>query len=179
LKVLAPKRIAGREVLYVEGENDGKALVRKGGRRASYVTLHLEPTGRMAMRDNLYPVTAFGMENLLVRLLEVAQDDLAHGECTVKTIRGAKIDGRGCTAYEVTHPIRRDYFRFHMARVFIDDELNLPVRFAAYMWPEAAGEPPLLNEEFTFRKLQLNVGFADEDFQRTNPKYGFRDKDER
>ncbi len=47
----------------------------------------------------------------------------------------AKINGIKCTLLQVTHPYPRDYFDFHIAQIFIDDEKNVPIRYAAYRWP--------------------------------------------
>ncbi len=174
MKFLAPKSIEGREVLYVKGHNDGDVLVRKGGQRTSYIDLWLEPEGRMAMRDNHYPITEFGMKNMVARLIEIAQEDMRYGECQVDITKNVKLDGQSCTAIEVRHPVRRDYFRFHLARILIDDASQLPVHYSAYSWPENPGEGPQLIEEYTYRKLRINVGLTDQDFSRQNPKYGFR-----
>ncbi len=35
----------------------------------------------------------------------------------------AKVNGRVCSCVQVVHPVPRRNFRFHLARVFIDDEL--------------------------------------------------------
>lgn len=172
-KVIAPKSIRGRQVLFVEGQHGEDVLVTKGGRRNHGMTFSIRPEGRMAMRDNKYPITAFGMENLLARVMVVAQDDLQHGECQVRTVAGTKVDDRGCTMYEVTHPVARDHFLFHVARIFVDDEFHVPVRFAAYTWPELKGGEPELVEEYTFRNLQFNVGLTDADFAYDNPQYNF------
>lgn len=173
MKFLGPKRMKGREVLFVEGDNDGDMLARQPGRRAS-IDLSVDPHGDLAMRNNRYPITEFGIENLLGRLIEVAVEDMRYDDCEVNIYRGAKVDGRSCTGYEVKHPIRGPGFRFHLARVFVDDELGVPVRYAAYDWPAEQGGAPQLLEEYTYRRLNLNVGLTDEDFQRANPAYGFR-----
>ena len=177
-KVLAPKSIKGRQVLYVDGEFGGDVLVTKGGRRNNTMTFSIRPEGRLAMRDNKYPVTAFGFENLLVRVMEVAENDLQYDECQVRTVAGAKVDDRICTMYEVVHPFARDHFIFHIARIFLDDERQLPIRFEAYTWPEVAGGEPVLVEEYTFRDLQINVGLTDADFAHDNPQYNFHLSDE-
>lgn len=173
MKFLGPKRMKGREVLYVKGENDGDMLARQPGRRAS-IDLSVDPHGDLAMRDNRYPITEFGIENLLSRLIEVAVEDMQCDDCDVNVYREAKVDGRTCTGYEVKHPIRSPRFRFHLARVFVDDELGVPIRYAAYDWPAEPGGEPQLLEEYTYRGLKLNVGLTTEDFQRANPAYGFR-----
>ena len=51
-------------------------LVTRGGRRHAKLTLQIDPEGGVAMRDNRYPITAFGMDNLLTRLIDVAKADL-------------------------------------------------------------------------------------------------------
>lgn len=173
MKYLGPKKFKGQEALYVPGKNDGDILARRPGRRAS-LDVSLDPNGSLAMRNSRYPITEFGIENMTRRLVEVARDDMRNDECEVNIYRGAKVDGRSCTAYEVKHEDRKPRLRFHMARVFVDEELNVPIRYEAYDWPEEAGEEPRLLEEYTFRKLKLNVGLTDEDFERSHPDYGFR-----
>lgn len=174
LHYLWPEELRGREVVYVRGRNRGKLIAHKGGNRFSFVTVAIDPEGDLAMRDNRYPVTAMGIRNLIDRLLDVAREELQYDEIEVKYYAGAKINGRVCTVIEVTHPVRRDYFRYHLARIFIDDELALPIRYASYDWPEEEnGQPPLL-EEYTYLNLELNAGLSDGDFDHKNPSYGFR-----
>ena len=71
------------------------------------------------------------------------------------------------------HPTPRKQFRFHLARVFIDDELQVPIRYEAYDWPKEQGGKPLLIEEYTYLKLDVNKGYTDEDFDEDNPNYKF------
>ena len=174
LQYLWPEELRGREVIYVRGRNRGRLIVRRGGRRFDFVTLAIDPEGDLAMRENHYPVTAMGIRNLIDRLVEVAKEELQYDEIDVKYFAGSKINGRVCTEIRVTHPVRRDHFRYHIAQIFIDDELKLPIRYASYSWPETdGGEPPLI-EEYTYLNLELNVGFSDRDFDHKNPSYGFR-----
>ena len=96
LKFLGPTNVKGREVLYVDGQNDGKMFVRNGGQRLAFVKTRLDPTSDLAMQGNRYPVTEFGFENLVWRLLEVAKEDIAMGAASkVEFFRGAKVDGAG------------------------------------------------------------------------------------
>ena len=74
------------------------------------------------------------------------------------------------------HPQPRPYYDFYVARIFIDDEFNVPVRYAAYTWPATPGSEPgndELIEEYTYLKLELNVGLTDKDFDPANPDYKF------
>ena len=174
MKWLAPEKFRGREALFVENRDRGDVLVRKGGRRNDFLNLWLEPTGSLAMRDNRYPITEFGFENMLVRLLEVGDEELLYDDCEVKFFDDFKLDGRSCFGIEVRHPVYRDYFRFYVVRIFIDNELRVPVHFESYGWPTSSGGEPPLVERYRYRNVELNVDLRDRDFDRQNPAYGFR-----
>ena len=73
-------------------------------------------------------------------------------------------------------PTPRRNFRFHIARIFVDDELNLPIRYESYDWPEEEGGKPQVLEEYTYLNLKLNNGFTDADFDIRNPNYQFNSK---
>jgi hypothetical protein len=141
--------------------------------RGKFGTMRFDPEGDIPMRGQHYPITEIGMVNLVRRLVEVAKEDVQYGECEVKYYNGAKINSRSCTVIEVIHPVSRKNFRFHLARVFVDDELKLPVRYEAYDWPEKPGGSPELIEEYTYLDVKLNNGFTDEDFSIDNPKYHY------
>jgi len=174
MRFLAPAEVEGREVLYVPGQNDGKMIVRRGGRRFKFITVAIDPLGDLATSDSRYPITAMGMKSLIERLIEVGEEELKHDEIDVKYLPGAKVNGHACTAVKVTHPVRRDHFRYHIAEVFIDEVLQLPIRFASYDWPKEEGAKPPLMEEYTFLDVKLNAGLTDWDFDRRNQKYGFQ-----
>jgi hypothetical protein len=171
---LAPNK--GRECLYVEGPNGtgGKLHARDSGLKRRLGVFELDPTGRLAMGGQKYPITKLGVRNLTTELVDVATNDVQFGECEVttsETVIGPK-DGekRPVTLIEVTHPVPRKNFRFYKAQVFIDNELRVPIRYAAYLWPQNAGEAPPLEEEYTYLNLKVNNGFTDESFSRDNPE---------
>ena len=174
LYFLRPEDIKGREVLYVRGRNKGKLLAHEGGEILGLVSASLDPRGRLAMMDNRYPITEIGILNLTERLIEAGEQGLQYDECQVKLFDGAKINGRPCKCIQVIHPQRRAHFRFHKAQIFIDNELNVPVRYASWLWPEKPGGEPVLLEEYTYLNLKINHGFTDTDFSPTNPAYRFQ-----
>jgi len=174
LSFLAPESVKGQEVIYVAGRNDGNMLAHAGsGVRAMVGTVQLKPDSMLAMQGNRYPITEIGVENLTRRLVEVARHDKQFGECTVNFYPNAKVNGRVCTCIQVEHPVPRRNFRFHLARVFIDDELMVPIRYEAYDWPQQPGGQPVLMEEYTYMNLQINQGFTDADFDQANANYKF------
>jgi len=171
---LAPPKLRGQEVIYVEGANNGKMLAHGPGLQASLGTFELKPTGRIAMRGQRYPITELGVKNLVQRLLEVGGNDTKYGECEVKFFEGAKINDRVCTCIQVVHPVPRRNFLFHLARIYVDQQLNVPIRYEAYNWPTTPGGEPELIEQYTYLDLKPNVGFTDADFDVRNPNYHFK-----
>jgi len=177
LYFLAPEAVKGQEVIFVDGSNDGNMLAHAGsGVRAMVGTVSLKPNGSLAMQGNRYAITEIGVENLAKRLVEVAEHDKQFGECEVNFYPNAKVNGRICTCVQVVHPVPRRNFRFHLARVFIDDELLIPIRYEAYDWPHEEGGQPVLMEEYTYMNVKINNGFTDADFDPKNTAYKFNAK---
>jgi hypothetical protein len=169
-----PANLKGQEVIYVHGQNDGKMIAHGVGVRGMIGPVPLKPDGPIAMENQRYPLTELGILNMTNRLVEVAEKDKNYGECDVKFYKGAKINNRVCTCIEVIHPVPRRNFLFHLARIFVDDELNVPIRYESYDWPREPGGKPELGEEYTYLNLKLNNGFTDSDFDTKNPNYKFR-----
>jgi hypothetical protein len=170
---LGPEKMKGQEVLYEQGKNGGNMIAHGVGLRKIAGTVQLPPNGTLAMAGQRYPITEIGIYNLTKRLIEVAEKDKNFGECEVKFFKGASINKRPVTVIQVTHPVPRKNFIFHVAKVFVDDELNIPVRYEAWDWPEKPGGPPLLIEEYTYMDVKINNGFTDADFSENNTSYNF------
>jgi hypothetical protein len=176
-----PNLARGTEVLYVAGRNGNQALVHQGGlqgrlpsvvRSASATSLplndaHLLPGSRRSLNE-------WGLEPLAKEIVVAYDYEQRYGETEVKLFRGAKVEERDCYCIQVTHPTQRRSFRYHMTRAYFDSQLQLPIRWETYTWPTRAGEPPVLLEELTYRKLRTNVGLTDADFDPRNPAYKFR-----
>ena len=173
LKFLKPSAVEGREVLYVEDQRDGDLLARRGGPRLANITVELDPKGHWAMQDNLHPITEIGFRNLGFKLIENMQADLAYDDVQVKYFDKAKLGDRPCQHIQVTHPNKAEHFDYHIARIFIDKELRVPVYFASYDFPKTKGDEPELKEEYIFTNMNLNPGFTDLDFDAKNPAYAF------
>lgn len=162
----------GRECLYTDGPNAAKGLLvaRDCGFRKRLGKFELDPEGRLAMAGQKYPIMKLGVRNLMAELAMVGTNDIQFGECEVQAKQSA-INGRACTLIEVVHPTPRQNFRFHKAEIFIDNEMKLPIRYAAYMWPAAPGAAPPLEEAYTYLNIKLNNGYTDADFDKNNVEY--------
>jgi hypothetical protein len=83
------------------------------------------------------------------------------------------VGARRCTMIETTHPQKLPEFLFYRVRLFIDDEVGLPIHFEAYDWPSSPDAQAEMVEEYSYRDLKLNVGLGDHDFDVSNKNYAF------
>ena len=174
LKFRWPKKISGQQAIYVQGQNDNKLVAHGVGGERILGTQKLDPKGFIAMRGNKYPITDIGILNLVDKLLEVGRRDAKYGECEVNYYdEDVAVDDRPCTLIEVVHPFPRKNFQFHIARIYVDKELNLPIRYESYDWPKKEGDDPILIEAYTYRNIKINVGLTDADFDPKNPAYNY------
>jgi hypothetical protein len=159
-----------REVLYNEGPGGVKGVLvaMDCGWKRRFGKLEFDPEGSMAMNGQKYPIMKLGVRELTRELIEAASSDVNYGECEVKHSQRV-MNGRPVTMLEVVHPTPRSNFRFYKAELFIDNQLRLPIRYSAYLWPERPGEAPPLEEVYTYLKLKVNNGFTDLDFNKDNP----------
>lgn len=142
--------------------------MRNGGKRFSYVTVRLAPDSDAALRESRYPITELSLETVARRMIDKAKEDIRYDptcrNTQVQFFRDASVDDRKCTRIQVVHSVRDTNFSFHIANVFIDDLLNVPIRVEGYDWPETGSSEPTLLEEYTFTRLRLNVNLKDSDF---------------
>jgi hypothetical protein len=177
LTYLKPATVKGREVIYVEGKNDGNMIAHEGGFKGRFLpTVPLPPNGMLAMRGQRYPITEIGIENLMVKLIERGETARQFADVTCTFRKNAKVKESVCTVLEVTQPNRHPSLDFYQAQVFIDDALNLPVRYISYDWPARQGDPLQVIEEYNYLDLKINVGLTDADFDPNNPQYNFYSK---
>src|SRR5262249_11735785 len=54
----------GRQVLFVEGQNDDKLQVRLGGIKSRLPVVKLKPTDSLAMQESRHPITEMGLLEL-------------------------------------------------------------------------------------------------------------------
>lgn len=166
-------REEGREVIYVEGRNDGNLLVHETGLTSLIGTIKLDPNGRQAMSESRHPITKMGMQRMLEILLQQWQSEKKYDDIQLKYFPKAKLGDRLCKVIQTSHRKRKKSVEFQMTRLFIDRESSLPVRIEQYAYPEKAGSEPVLVEEYTYSNVQSNTGLKDIDFDSENPEYDF------
>ena len=159
----------GREVIFVDGQNGNELLILEAGFKRRLGQMQLDPNGWLAMRGQKYPITKVGIRNLIVEAIAFAEADTKFGESQVTTDPNTNIDGRPTTMIQIVHPVPRREFRAYVTRIFLDNQLRVPIHYDAYMWPDANGKNPPLEESYTYRNLQINTGLTANDFDPKNP----------
>jgi hypothetical protein len=158
----------------VKGQNENQLLAHEGSGLKSLVgTISLAHESPHVRAENRHPNTQIGMRNLNDQVIAGWEYEGQFGESTVQYFPEAKIGGVSCPAIECMHPQPRRQFKFHLTRLYIDAQSNLPVRVENYAFPTAPGQQPPLIEEYTYVKVQTNKGLTNQDFSPKNPAYKF------
>lgn len=172
IKFTEPVSMRGREVIWEAGKNGNKLVAHEAG-FLNVLRVELEPTGTLAMMGSKYPITEIGLMRLLEKMLEKIDRGADLSACKIETREGERVGDRECRLIQITQPRSVPGGDFFVAQFFLDDERQMPLRYAAYLWPEKDGDPPLLEEEYTYLDLKLNVGLEDADFDPDNPAYNY------
>lgn len=172
----------GREVIYVDGKNDGRLIAHDGGWRARLPAMSLHPESRLAMFDARYPITDAGMLTLTRTMLGIHRDDLTtanYASCEVD--ENQSFEGRRCVQFTLTYKSKEKSPEYRKSITFIDYEWNVPVRSLHFKWPDAGQavadkdlDDATLVESYSFSDVKIPYPLSDSDFERTNPEYHFR-----
>ena len=165
-----PSTVAGREILYIGGDS---MLVKRGGKRLQNATVNVGINSPLALENSRYPITNLGFKYVISELISVGNIELKYPQNEIQVIEStAKIEGRACLLIQITHLVKRREYEYYIARIYIDKELNLPIRHEVYDWSD--NENTVLIGEYTYTNLKLNVGLTNVDFNSQNSNYGFR-----
>lgn len=172
----------GREVLYVDGENDGRMIVHGGGWKARLPALTISPESSLAMQESRYPVTKAGLLGTIDITLDVHAEDLAKGRlknCT--QLEDQEFDGRLCTAFLTEYKDAQISPTYRKSLVLIDKEWNVPLYMRNFGWPNAGDsstgeelDEATLIEFYTFTEIEFRQQLATSDFDRNNEEYLFK-----
>ena len=164
---------SGREVIFVDGKNDGRLLAHGTGLEALVGTVKLDPMGRDALKESRYPITMVGMANMARKVIEQWESEVGHEDVEVTYYPNAKLGSLECTVLETKHNEPKDGVKFHMTRLYIEKERKLPIRVEQYGFPDKTGGKPVLLEEYTYLDVKTNTAMTDSDFDTSNPAYDF------
>ncbi|QDU11208.1 hypothetical protein V202x_46270 [Gimesia aquarii] len=174
----------GQELLYVDGENDQKMLVKMGGLKGRLVpTLKLDPHGSLALKESRHPITKAGIKALAETIIHFRKKDLdekLNTECVMLTDQ--KFDGKDCYCFIAHFANAKESETYRKSVVYIDQKTCLPVFVRGYGWPTdglASASPEELDEQtliesYSFTNINMKSELATTDFSKTNKNYRFR-----
>lgn len=167
------KDLDGREVIYVDGKNEGKLLVHGSGIESIVGTLKLAPDHKKIMEENRYPFNMIGLKSLMKTLVGQWEREISDSDLDVKLFSNAKIASQECKVYQSTRAKKTAEGQFHVTRLYVDKVTSLPVRVEQLDFPAKAGDQPGVIEQYTYLDLKTNVGLTDMDFDTKNKSYKF------
>ena len=159
---------AGREILFVPGQNDDRMLVREPGLLASLATIVMAPDSPRVLEESRHPVTDIGIGRLIGLILDNARRAAAAGDLVVRDLgasAGPEGPGRGV---EMVLPAQADkgYYCRRLA-VVIGESSGLPLRAVVYDWADR------MVAEYGYLDLKLDPPIGARDFDPANPEYAF------
>ncbi|MFM1802480.1 MAG: hypothetical protein RJA81_1832 [Planctomycetota bacterium] len=164
----------GREAIYFPLKYKNKLVAHEGGWTGYLAgTMHLDPTGRLAMSDNRHPIYEAGLNKLVTRVYENWHNHL-QPDHDISIEHGLSIGNRSVTLVQTLHAKNSSHFQYNKVQIYFDDESGFPIRFVGYDWPSKQGEQPVLVEDYQFRNLKVNVGLTNFDFDPKNPAYAYK-----
>lgn len=159
-------KLKGREVIYAEGRNHNTIVAHSGG-LFRFVTLHLNPEGRMAMKRNHHSLRRSGMEKIF-DILDESYSKYRSTGCGSIILKGeSRIDNRTVLVIQGEFPERMDFYAAKII-MYMDKEHMLPIKVSVY---DRSGK---LYEEYSFHDLKINVGLDEHDFDPENSEYNFK-----
>lgn len=172
----------GREVIYIEGQNNGNMIAHDGGWKSRIPALTLPVDCTLAMRDARYPVTRAGIVGLIDIMRGVHEHDLLKSNIqTCEIDEHRQFEGRPCSMFTTRYRSRHDSPVYRKSVTLIDHEWRVPVHTRHFEWPatsttleESQLDESTLLECYSFTDLKLNCNLTDHDFDRKNPEYRFR-----
>ncbi len=172
----------GREVLYIDGENNGKLLAHDGGWKARLPAISLHPECSLAMRDARYPVTAAGILGLVNIMLETHRHDLnTTNYSSCEQTSETTSYGRPGVLFTTRYLSPALSPKYRKSVTVFDEEWMIPVVTKHYEWPsqgwrgsEQEADEATLIESYQFDEIALDYQPQALDFSRENPEYNFQ-----
>jgi Protein of unknown function (DUF1571) len=147
----------GREAIHCPERYGAKLKVHEGSGVDSWMTLSLDPTGKIAMRGERHPITEAG---ILFTTEELSRHMVAD-RSRLRFERGAR---PGCLI--ATQAVPTGHYA-HRTEICVDPQRSLPQ--SVQVWNER-GE---LIERYLYSDYRMDVGLTDRDFDVGNPDYRF------
>ncbi|MDD5085408.1 MAG: DUF1571 domain-containing protein [Candidatus Omnitrophica bacterium] len=148
----------GRDLFYVEGQNDGKILVNPGGLLGALVSyVRIDADGPMARKNSTRSIKQAGLGNAIASILQ--QTLLAKERKELQVVDHGERELEGRVVHFVERILPQDpVYQNHRLLLWIDKSTGLPVKIMLYNWDD------VLTESYFYSSLKINVGLTDDDF---------------
>lgn len=174
----------GRELLFVEGQNSNRMLVKKGGQVGEMLpTFKVEPDSDLAMKEARYPVTTSGLLKLVEKIIDFSNRDIKLDEgVACQFLPDQKIDGRMCYVVRTDYDCAEVDAEYRTSILFIDKVTALPLCVKNYGWSDRCGAPESANDKLTdetliefyaFTGLRYQSRLPEQEFDQANAQYRF------
>jgi len=156
----------GRELIYVEGQNDGKMVAHQPVGPLNF-GLKLDPNSPNTQAESRRKITDAGFENAMGQILELTQLAQKRGDLCISYLGTETFDNRPVDVVVRLLPKRRKEYNIYMLVLYIDKGHKIPVKIASY------DRDMRMLGLYTYRDVKINVGLRDIDFDVRNPEYDF------
>jgi len=157
----------GREVIYVEGQNNDKVIANPGGLIGKLIrVVKLDPE-ETRTPDGLYTIKDVGIGNMIDRIVTHTLIAKANNDLKIYFRGETNFSGREAYMIERVLPKKNEYLA-HRLVVYVDQENKLPIGVYAYNWKNE------LVSRYEYRDLKVNPNLDDKDFSLENRSYSFR-----
>lgn len=172
----------GREVMYVDGVNDGKMLVHSGGWKARLPAILMAPDCTLAMKEARYPVTRAGLLSLATTIIDYnSQDLVARNYSRCVQLDDQMVGDRSCATFILEYFDRDSSKEYRKSVTLIDKEWCVPLYIKNFGWPgedfnqeDADLDESTLIEHYTYSDVKFRSSLSALDFDNTNEDYNFR-----
>ncbi|HHT9153902.1 MAG TPA: DUF1571 domain-containing protein, partial [Candidatus Hypogeohydataceae bacterium YC40] len=159
----------GAELLYVDGQNDGKMIVHKKVLFGINKTMKLDPDGFWVRNFSKHSITDAGFAGIISKSCKQFEDgkknnDIIAISCTLEEVDGRRVHKIG---FAVSPQGRHNGYYCYSAVEYFDAENFLPIKASFWLWDDDEVE------SFTFSNVKLNVGLNAKDFDKDNKEYNF------
>src|SRR5215467_13325359 len=161
--------VPGREILFVKGRDQDRALIHEPKLPSSLVTILTRPDSPLVLQESRYPITDVGLGQLINLLATHTHRALTRGELTTREVPAVdpSVAAKTEQRLELITPKTATGYLANRAVVTIDLATRLPVAV------ELFGASDELLASYTYKDLIVNPGLTDRDFDPTNPQYTF------
>ena len=171
----------GREIVYVDGVNEGNMLVHAGGWKAKLPAISMSPDSSIAMKEARHPITSAGMLALANIIVGYHRNDLeSKNFTTCLQLEDQSIGGRACSCFVVEYRDRETSPDYRKSVTLIDKEWCVPLFIKNFGWPNedaATAEGDLdeatLIEHYTYSDVKFRSSLSALDFDHNNGDYRF------